>query len=160
MSDVVITRAVNADLPDISWLRAESAREQDGGPDDPEFDDQFAAWFARESPRRITWLAKADNRAVGMMNMTIFERMPRPGRPPSRWGYLGNAFVLAAYRNQGIGGKLIGALLDYADGNGFARVVLSPSERAIPFYERVGFIPASALLLRTPASGSSPRYDR
>jgi GNAT superfamily N-acetyltransferase len=102
----------------------------------------------REAPRRITWLAEADGRAVGMMNLTVFERMPRPGRPPSRWGYLGNAFVLAAYRNQGVGRKLIDALLHYADDNGLARVVLSPSGRSIPFYERAGFGPADALLLR------------
>jgi hypothetical protein len=30
------------------------------------------------------------------------------------------------------------------------RVVLSPSERSIPLYERAGFGPADALMLRTP----------
>lgn len=152
MTGIVIRRAVNTDLPDIIRLRAEWAREQGTDLEDAEFDERFAAWFAREASRRITWLAEADDRAVGMMNLAVFERMPRPGRPPSCWGYLGNAFVLAAHRNQGIGGKLIEALLDYADRHDFARVVLSPSERAIPFYVRVGFAPASSLLLRTPAS--------
>jgi GNAT superfamily N-acetyltransferase len=149
MTEILIRRAENADLPEIIGLRSDWTREQDGEVDDPGFDDRFATWFVRESSRRITWLAKADSRAVGMMNLTVFERMPRPGRPPSRWGYLGNAFVLAAYRNQGVGNKLIGALLEYADDNGFARVVLSPSERSIPFYVRVGFGPADALLVRT-----------
>jgi GNAT superfamily N-acetyltransferase len=149
VTGIVIRRAENADLPKIIGLRCEWTREQDGDVDDPGFDEQFAAWFVRESSRRITWLAEAGGRAVGMMNLTVFERMPRPGRPPSRWGYLGNAFVLAAYRNQRVGSKLIDALLEYADDNGFARVVLSPSEPSIPFYERVGFGPADALLLRT-----------
>jgi GNAT superfamily N-acetyltransferase len=85
-----------------------------------------------------------------MINLAIFERMPQPGRPPSHWGYLGNAFVLAGYRNQGIGSRLISALLGYADENGFARVVLSPSQRSIPFYQRAGFGPANGLMLRTP----------
>jgi GNAT superfamily N-acetyltransferase len=85
-----------------------------------------------------------------MMNLAIFERMPRPGRAPGRWGYLGNAFVLAAYRDQGIGSQLLSAVLGYADENGLVRVVLSPTERSIPFYERAGFGPASALMLRTP----------
>jgi GNAT superfamily N-acetyltransferase len=155
VTEIVIRRAENADLPEIIGLRSEWTREQDGHVDDPGFDDRFAAWFVRESARRITWLAEADDRAVGMMNLTVFERMPRPGRPPSRWGYLGNAFVLAAYRNQGAGGKLIDALLHYADDNGFARVVLSPSERSIPFYERAGFGPADALLLR-PSGQTTP----
>ena len=78
--------------------------------------------------------------------------------PPARWGYLGNAFVLAAYRNQGIGGQLLDAVLGYASENGFARVVLSPSERSIPFYERAGFGPADALMLWTP--GGSSRIAR
>jgi GNAT superfamily N-acetyltransferase len=91
-----------------------------------------------------------DRRPVGMMNLAIYERMPKPGRALSRWGYLGNVFVLAAYRNRDIGSQLVSAALDYADRNGFARVVLSPTERSIPLYERAGFGPADALMLRAP----------
>ena len=58
--------------------------------------------------------------------------------------------MLAAYRNQGIGSQLLGTVLSYADEHGFARVVLSPTERAIPFYQRAGFRPANELLLWTP----------
>src|ERR1700733_11773131 len=111
----------------------------------PDFEDGFAAWLARESPRRVIWLAEAGGRLVGAMNLTVFERMPRPGRARARWGYLGNAFVLAAYRNRGIGGQLLDAVLDHAQEQGFARVVLSPTERAIPFYQRAGFGPAGEL---------------
>ena len=67
--------------------------------------------------------------------------------------------MLAAYRNEGIGDQLLRALLGYADEEGFVRVVLSPSERSVPFYERAGFGPADALMLRTPphATDSAPR---
>ena len=157
MTEIVIRRADNADLSEIIGLRSEWTREQDGDVDEADFDERFAGWFVREAARRITWLAEAGGRAVGMMNLTVFERMPRPGRPPSRWGYLGNAFILPAYRNQGVGGKLIDTVLDYADNNGFVRVVLSPTELSIPFYERVGFGPADALLLR--ASGQATTDD-
>ena len=161
MTEAVIRRAVAADLAVIVWLRREWTQEQEGDRVDPGFDERVAAWFAQESSRRITWLAEADGRPVGMINLAIFERMPRPGRAPSRWGYLGNAFVLAAYRNRGIGGQLVSAVLAYADENGFARVVLSPTQRSIPFYQRAGFGPANALMLRTPlpqpTADSSPR---
>ena len=146
----VIRRAEDADLPGLARLRRESSADQDGHHADPSFEERFAAWYARESSRRIIWLAEVDDRLVGAMNLAIFERMPRPGRAPSRWGYLGNAFVLAAYRNRGIGGQLLGAVLGYASENGFARVVLSPTQRSIPFYERAGFGPADALMLWTP----------
>ena len=146
----VIRRAEDADLPAIARLRRESSAEQDGARADPAFEERFAGWYARESSRRIIWLAEVGGRLAGAMNLTVFERMPRPGRAPSRWGYLGNAFVLAAYRNQGIGRQLLDAVLGYASENDFARVVLSPTQRSIPFYERAGFGPADALMLWTP----------
>lgn len=149
-AEAVIRRAEDADLPATARLRRESTVEQDGDRADPSFEERFSAWYARESSRRIMWLAEVDGQMVGALNLAVFERMPRPGRAPSRWGYLGNAFVLAAYRNQGIGRQLLDAALEYARENGFARVVLSPTERAIPFYERAGFGPADALMLWTP----------
>jgi GNAT superfamily N-acetyltransferase len=150
VTGATIRQAAGEDLAAIAQLRRESAQEQDGELTDPGFDDRFTEWFARESSRRIFWLAEAGGRPVGAMNLAVFERMPRPGREPSRWGYLGNAFVLAAYRDQGIGRQLIDAVLSYAGEHGFARVVLSPSQRSIPFYQRAGFRSASELLVWTP----------
>jgi GNAT superfamily N-acetyltransferase len=122
--------------------------EQSADRRDEDFEERFAAWYERESSRRLTWLAEEDGAAVGMMNVVLFERMPRPGPDPGRWGYLANAYVRPAYRNQGVGTRLIEAILCHADAAGFARVVLSPSQRSIPFYRRAGFGPADALLSR------------
>jgi GNAT superfamily N-acetyltransferase len=162
MTDALIRRAEHADVAAIVQLRREWTHEEAGDIADPDFDENLAAWFGRELPSRVIWLAEEGGRVVGMMNLAIYERMPRPGRALSRWGYLGNVFVLAAYRNRGIGSRLVSAALSYADENGFARVVLSPTERSIPLYERAGFGPAGALMLRTPprapadsASGST-----
>jgi GNAT superfamily N-acetyltransferase len=146
VTDNVIRRARDADAVALAALRSEWTRERGGAGDDP----GFATWFEQERGRRVTWLAETDGRVVGMVNLAVFERMPQPGRLPSRWGYLANAFVLAGYRNQGIGGRLLNALLSYADEHDCARVVLNPSQRSIPLYQRVGFQPASALLVRTP----------
>ena len=146
----MIRRAEFADLAAIIELRREWTREEHGDIADPDFEENLTAWFGREWSRRIMWLAEEGGRPVGMMNLAVYERMPRPGRALSRWGYLGNVFVLAAYRNRGIGSQLVSAALNYADRNGFVRVVLSPTERSIPLYERAGFGPADALMLRTP----------
>jgi GNAT superfamily N-acetyltransferase len=77
----------------------------------------------------------------------VFERMPKPGRLISQWGYIANVFVLAGYRDQGVGGQLLSAAIDHAKANGYARLVLSPTERAVPFYRRAGFGAADELLL-------------
>jgi GNAT superfamily N-acetyltransferase len=66
--------------------------------------------------------------------------MPRPGSPDSRWGYVSNMFVLQGFRNRGVGSALLTAAIAAADGRRYARLVLSPSERSIPFYRRAGFI--------------------
>jgi len=150
VTDAEIRQAGPADLAAIGRLRRAQAAELAGEHGDPSFERRFAAWSERESARRITWLAEVDGQLAGLMNLAIFERMPRPGRPDSCWGYLANAFVLAAYRDQGIGRQLLDAVLGHARQHDFARVVLSPSERSVPFYRRAGFGPADALLLWTP----------
>ncbi|MCX2954867.1 GNAT family N-acetyltransferase [Lentzea sp. NEAU-D7] len=91
-------------------------------------------------------MAELDGEAIGMMNLALFERMPRPGRPASRWAYLGNAFVLAAPRNRGVGTTLLNAGIAHARDRRCARIVLSPSERSVSFYQQAGFGPATMLL--------------
>ena len=150
---IVIRLAGEADVPALADLRRESTFELHPTSQDEGFGERFASWYKQEASRRLTWLAQDEGRAVGMMNLVVFERMPRLGPDPGRWGYLANAYVTPGYRNQGIGGRLVNAILAYADDRGLARVVLSPSQRAIPFYRRAGFGPADALLLRERPAG-------
>jgi GNAT superfamily N-acetyltransferase len=144
---ITIRQATDDDLPMIRQLRREWTIEQYGTDADADFDRRFAEWYAIEAHRRIVWLADHDDQPVGMVNLVVFERMPRPGQPSSRWGYLGNTFVLPDHRNRGIGRRLVTTLLAYATAHDFARVVLSPTTRSIPFYTRVGFEPADMLLV-------------
>jgi GNAT superfamily N-acetyltransferase len=75
-----------------------------------------------------------------MASMLEYRRMPRPGRPDSRWGYVGNMFVREGFRSRGIGSTLLATVVAAADQRAYARLVLSPSERAVPFYRRAGFV--------------------
>ncbi len=147
---VTVRSAGPQDVERLAALRQEYAEEEQGRTDDPGFRARFAAWQAGAAQRRLFWLAEAGPRPIGMLNLSVFERMPRPGRPESRWGYIGNVFVLAAYRNRGIGARLLDAAVAYAREAGFARVVLSPTERATPFYARAGFRPATSLMVLEP----------
>jgi GNAT superfamily N-acetyltransferase len=137
----------------IAGLRRRWSEEQAGGPiDDPGYGEVFAAWFEREHDQRLTWLAYAGDEPVGMLNLLVFTRMPKPddartGRP-GQWGYVANAYVAEPHRAAGIGSLLMDACLALADERGFARLVLSPSERSVPFYARHGFAPATSLMVR------------
>lgn len=161
---IVIRLATGADLAALADLRREATFELHPACEDEGFGERFAAWSEQEASRRLTWLAEDDGSAVGTMNLVLFERMPRPGRDPGRWAYLANAYVRSDYRDQGIGGRLLEAILAFADDRGFARVVLSPSQRSIPFYQRAGFGPADALLSREQSgreqSGRSSQQPR
>ena len=142
------------DVPVIAGLRRAWTEENAGQAlDDPGFDDVFAEWFAREAGQRVTWLAEDDGRVLGMLNLLVFTRMPRPRATdapshPQQWGYVANVYVVPGDRDRGIGRLLLGAVTAHADAQGFARLVLSPSKRSVPFYERAGFAPATSLLLR------------
>ena len=148
MTTPAIRMAGPADAPALAALRRAWTAEQHGPVDDPGFEARFLDWYERESARRFSWLAEVGGELVGMMNLAVFDRMPQPGREPGSWGYLANSFVLAAHRNQGIGSLLLGALLAHADAHGYVRVVLSPSPRAVPFYQRAGFTQGTELMVR------------
>ena len=141
-----------ADVPALAALRRAWTAENGDAAADEGFEARFADWYERESARRVCWLGELSGQPVGMVNLAIFERMPRPGRDAGTWGYLANAFVLRQYRSQGIGGRLLSALLAHADDHGYVRVVLSPSARSIPFYNRAGFTANNGLLVRPAAA--------
>jgi GNAT superfamily N-acetyltransferase len=108
--------------------------------EDPAFAVHMADWLAAEGDRRTTWLAAVGDEPVGMASMLEYRRMPRPDRLDSRWGYVGNMYVRAEFRNRGIGSALLAAVIAAADGRGYARLVLSPSPEALPLYRRAGFV--------------------
>ena len=144
---VTVRLALPGDGPALAALRAAWTQEWHAATSDDGYEERFAAWWASERGRRLAWLAWADAVPVGMVNLAVFERMPAPGRVPSRWGYLGNAYVRPDWRSRGVGTALLTELLAYARSERFARVVLRPSERSIPLYRRAGFGPATSLLL-------------
>jgi GNAT superfamily N-acetyltransferase len=150
MAEIVIRPLAGTDARGLAALRREWTEENEGGPlDDPGYEERFADWLARTAADRQAWVAEADGDLIGMINMAVFERMPRPGRGASRWGYLANAYVRPAYRNAGVGKLLIDELMVYARDAGLARVVLHPSDRAVSFYARAGFGPADMLMVQT-----------
>jgi GNAT superfamily N-acetyltransferase len=133
--DVVVRVAGAGDASALAALRSLWT-----GAEDPDFEARMGDWLASEGERRTTWLAVLGDAPVGMASMLEYRRMPRPGRPDSRWGYVSNMFVREDCRDRGIGSALLSAVTAAADERGYARLVLSPSARALPFYLRAGFV--------------------
>jgi len=144
----LIRVAGDADVDAMAELRRRWTEERRGVGPDPGFGERFRAWFAAEAHQRTFWLAEVDGRGVGMTNLLTFERMPGPQIDPGRWGYLGNMFVMPEHRDAGVGRQLLDAVVARADALGLERIVLSPTERSVPFYRRAGFDDAHQLLVR------------
>ena len=114
--------------------------------DDPAYEERFRRWRDREAESRRTWLAWYGADAVGMANVKIFERMPRPGVESSRWAYVANVWVDPPHRRRGAGTALVRRVVDWAAEEGMVRLVLSPSVESLPLYRALGFRPAHDLL--------------
>lgn len=140
--DSYLLRTVADDCRDLIALRR---RWQPG--EDPCFEEDFRAWWARERHQRHAVVAStADGTPVGMANGQIFSRMPAPGRPRARWLYGANVYVVDEHRRQGVGRALTSALIEFAAANEMLRVVLAPSPMSVPLYESLGFRAAHDLM--------------
>ncbi|HEV7787401.1 MAG TPA: GNAT family N-acetyltransferase [Pseudonocardia sp.] len=145
--------ADDRDLPALTRLRRAWTAERTGGPvEDDNFDRSFAAWWRSELPRRTFWLAEAGTdrsgyTAVGSLNVVEIGNMPRPGARPGRWGYVGNAFVVASYSDRGVAGALLTAAVEHARARRYQRLVLRPTPSSAPFYLRYGFAPTGEGML-------------
>jgi GNAT superfamily N-acetyltransferase len=135
MADVTVRVAKAGDAGALAMLRSLWTEVSD-----PAFEARMADWIAAEGDRRTTWLALAGDDPAGMASLFEYRRMPRPGRPDSRWGYVSNMFVREDLRDRGIGSAVLAAVIAAAGERGYARLVLSPSERSLPFYRRAGFV--------------------
>lgn len=139
-----IRESRRSDVPGLAALRATWAAEQQPAPEaGPAFDAVFSDWM-EANPRKF-FVADNDGELIGMLNLMIFERMPKPGTASSRWVYLGNAYVLPEFRNAGIGGRLVEASIQFSQRIQAVRMVLSPSAESRDFYARLGFRPAGEL---------------
>jgi GNAT superfamily N-acetyltransferase len=163
------------DLPVMARLRRQWAAERtggsverggDGGSGDRAFERTFEAWWRTELPRRTFWLAEAGTdhtgyTAVGSLNVVEIGNMPRPGGRPGRWGYVGNAFVVASYADRGVAAALLSAAVEQARERRYQRLVLRPTPSSAPFYLRHGFEPAGdGMLMLVPRAAVATPGDQ
>ncbi len=148
------------DAPLVAACRREWAMERadrDAAVSDTAYPQRFERWWGATSAARRTWLALpqgADPQPVGMVNATVYPRMPSPGRPDASWAYVGQLWVAPSHRRRGLGRLLMVTLLDWARQEDMVRVVLNPSEMARPLYAGLGFCSADDLMrldLHSPA---------
>ena len=136
--------ATSADLSQIADLRWR-LRVDDEPVSDRGSYERFIADFVRVcetewSPNEIThWIAADGKKVVAVMSIALVRKLPSPDNLRDRWGYISNSYVLPEVRNAGVGERLLMAIKDWASAENLELLVVWPSERAYPFYERAGF---------------------
>jgi GNAT superfamily N-acetyltransferase len=145
--------ATDDDRPALAALRHRWNEENAGAPiEDPGFDEAFTRWWDAERATRTFFIAEEDAEAIGMANVTHYERMPVAGDGDAgRWGYVGNVFVVPERRNGGIGQLLMDDILAWAARDGLAHLRLAPSPRSFSFYERLGYRTGAVVELDPPS---------
>lgn len=138
-----------ADLARLLWLDTFSPALDLRGVES--FVVELADWWASHRDSHFAFVARTSE-TVGVAWVAILPRVPRPGVPVRRCGDIQSVFVMPSHRGQGIGAALVEAASKHAEVLGAARVTVHSGRKAVPVYERLGFVSTRQLLQRTPGS--------
>jgi GNAT superfamily N-acetyltransferase len=107
----------------------------------PEFVARATAWLAHrlELGSWTGWLALDQEQPVGLVLAHLVEKVPNPVIEPESLGYVSSLYVRPERRGRGLGGALLRTAVDFCRDQGVESVVLWPSPRSVPLYERHGF---------------------
>jgi GNAT superfamily N-acetyltransferase len=87
------------------------------------------------------WVADDGGRLLGCVWLQLVEKVPHPSRSRRERpiAYVTNMYVEPDRRDRGLGRELLDVAVTFARESGADGVLLWPSERSRPFYERAGF---------------------
>src|SRR5687767_10661691 len=74
----------------------------------------YADWVAAHADTHLPFVAEIDGYVVGVAWLLVAERVPAHNEPDRRYGDVQSVVVREAYRDRGIGGALMAAILDEA----------------------------------------------
>lgn len=78
--------------------------------------------------------------------LAIIERIPGPEIWKRLSGHIQSVYITAEHRDAGLGGLLMGVLIDGARKEAVDYLIVHPSPRSFPFYRRLGFTGEGSLL--------------
>ncbi|GAA1368862.1 GNAT family N-acetyltransferase [Catellatospora chokoriensis] len=111
----------------------------------------YADWVAAHAETHLPFVAEVDGAVVGVAWLHVAERVPGNTALDRRYGDVQSVEVREPYRNRGIGGALMAAILDEARTRNLLHVGVHSGRRAVDFYLRNGFSHHRQMLLWEPA---------
>jgi GNAT superfamily N-acetyltransferase len=142
--------ASSADGPALARLRWDFREEEGEAPigDFKEFLARFLEhyWRGLDTGSWAHWVVEQEGAIVAHMAVHVQDGVPRPGTVRNRWGWLTDCYTIPVERNKGHGTGLLEAIRSWAMDEGLELLLVSPSNRSVPFYARAGFGPAGEWL--------------
>jgi len=150
-ADVELRRATRHDARALARLRHEfRARRGPTAESEDAFlrrcEDWMQARLHDDGVWRV-WIAERRGDPVGAVWLQIVEKLPNPVAEPEWHGYISNLYVADAQRNTGTGSRLLRAALDECARLEIDNVILWPTDRSRPLYQRHGFAGADNMLV-------------
>jgi len=86
------------------------------------------------------WVVEENGKIVSHIYIELIQKVPRPGRITYPFAYMTNVYTDPEYRNKGIGSKLLGSINQWMKENHYEFVIVWPSDDAIHYYEKNGYV--------------------
>lgn len=118
---------------------------------EPEFVARCERWMAErlaDDRGWWAWLATDGGDAIGTVWLHRLEKLPNPVGEREAIGYITNFFVCPDARGAGVGTALLRTVLGACESRGFGSVILWPTPRSRPLYERHGFASREDVFVR------------
>ncbi|MBQ1020273.1 GNAT family N-acetyltransferase [Micromonospora sp. D93] len=112
----------------------------------------YADWVAAHAETHLPFVAEVDGRVVGAAWLHVAQRVPSSESLDRWYGDIQSVKVREEYRNRGIGGALMAAILAEARVRGLLHVTVHSGRRAVDFYLRNGFRHHRQILLWEPTA--------
>lgn len=112
---------------------------------------RFAQWMRAHRRSHEAFLAVEAGTAIGMAWLAATDRLPDPGTYGAVVGEVQSVYLIPSMRRAGRGSDLVRVVIAEAANRGMGSLSVRPGRRSVPFYRRLGFEGADALLHR--ASG-------
>ena len=137
--------ATKKDLPQLAQLRWDF-RNEDGYEKPVVSRDEFLEACIQflsdgiDSGYQVYWLAENESEIIAHIFVHRIDLVPRPCKVKDQFGYITNNYTKPEYRNRGVGSRLMAHVSQWAKDEDYELLIVYPSDEAVRFYERSGFV--------------------
>lgn len=143
ISTITLRLAEPADAPALAHLRYDFRSTLDPVTEaESDFVARCTSWIsARLTPGGVwrCWVAESAGRVVGTIWLQLIEKLPNPVAEAEYHGYISNLYVDPAQRGAGLGSRLLDTCVQFCIHQAVDAILLWPTPRSRPLYERHGF---------------------